>query len=179
MLFPSSTKTISVCEKTLFFFVFLSFCFPPLLVALLVAFVDYSSPAVLNTYIYELQVSPLGATILIAYFAVIYISWSMLHFFFDFRVSNSFCIVSVLLPHFLPFDRVINGLFLRYRYRRLHISHMRVDRFRQLVKRQNLYTVFITTASGPTFPMCKQLFLSDLLYLINATYSGLRFHDSQ
>ena len=132
---------------------FLVFGFPPLLVTLLASFLPFVSPKVLKTCISVVEVSPLGVTALIAYFFFVLALWSRSHSLY-FKLTDLLRTATVLFPRLLPFDQVFKGIFLRYKYRRWHISHTRLDRFRRLVDTQNLYTVFITTSYGPTLPLC-------------------------
>ena len=140
---------------------FLVFGFPPLLVMLLASLLPFVSPKVLKTCIAVVEVSPLGVTALIAYFFVVLALWSRsLSLYFKLMTYSVHGTAIVLFPRLLPFDQVFKGIFLRYKYRRWHISHMRLDRFRRLVDTQNKYTVFIAMPYGPTLPLCTFWFFS-------------------
>ena len=58
-------------------------------------------------------------------------------------------------PEVLPFPRIAKGLLSQFQYHRSHISHMRVDCLSRLVKKQQIFTIFVVLPSGPTIPLCK------------------------
>jgi hypothetical protein len=57
----------------------------------------------------------------------------------------------MLFPQFFRFHHVLELLDKR-RYHRSHISHMRQDRLRRLVK-HNYYTIFVLGAGGRSVPI--------------------------
>jgi len=76
VLLPSSPRTVGVRTGTWFSSVFLVFAFP-LLFVVLVSASHSVSPAILKTCISLFERSPLGATIIIGYVALIYFVWGM------------------------------------------------------------------------------------------------------
>ena len=72
--------------------------------------------------------------------------------------------VSFLFPNLLPIRRIAGRFFQRFRYRRGHISHMRLDRLRCLVRGHCIFTVFIAPPSGRTVAMRTYL---DLTFIYN------------
>jgi len=62
---------------------------------------------------------------------------------------------TLLFPKVLPFPCVAKGLLSQFRYHRSHISHMHVDHLRLLIKKQQIFTIFVVLPSGSTIPLCK------------------------
>lgn len=58
--------------------------------------------------------------------------------------------VSFVFPNILPIRRIAGRFFQRFRNRRGHISHMRLDRLRHLIRGHRVFTVFIAPPSGRT-----------------------------
>ena len=63
--------------------------------------------------------------------------------------------VTFLFPKVLPLPRISKGLLCQFWYHRSHISHMRVNCLRRLVKEQRVFTIFVVPPSGPTIPLRK------------------------
>ena len=136
------------------------------------------SPTLLETCIHILKISPLGASVLIGYSLVVLFLWSAYSIpssYMNLDV-NLYDTASVFSPCLLPLDHIVNGLVLRHRYHRSHISHMRPDRFRRLVRMESLFTIFIAPPVGRTVPLCESLIpnFTDLSY---TNRSGLWFNN--
>ena len=58
--------------------------------------------------------------------------------------------VSFLFPNILPVHRIARRFSQHFRYRRGHISHMRLDRLRRLIKGPRIFTIFVAPPSGRT-----------------------------
>ncbi|KAI0061952.1 hypothetical protein BV25DRAFT_717876 [Artomyces pyxidatus] len=63
-----------------------------------------------------------------------------------------FSLVHGFFPSAIPFGRIVAGLWTRRRYRRSHIFHLRLDRFKRL-QQSNPYTVFVVPIQGPSVPL--------------------------
>jgi len=61
--------------------------------------------------------------------------------------------VSFLFPNILPIRRIARRFFQHFWYHRGHISHMRLDCLRRLIKGHRVFTVFVAPPSGQTVPL--------------------------
>lgn len=58
--------------------------------------------------------------------------------------------VSFSFPNILPIHRIARRFSERFRYRRGHISHMRLDRLRRFINGPRVFTIFVAPPSGRT-----------------------------
>ena len=145
LLLPSSMRTVAVCKNMVPFHV--SHLWVPSLAC--------RTPGLIPPYVHLFfQGFATWSYSSDGILSVVLALWSKSHLILYFNLINLFHTAMVFLPRLLPFDQVFKGVFLCYRYRHWHISHMRLDRLHRLVNKQNVYTVFITTSYGSTVPLC-------------------------
>ena len=152
VLLPSSTQSVANWAPTWFLVVSLIFGLPITLTVALFPLASIFSPTLLKTCIQILKILPLGASVLVGYSLVVLFLWSassILSLYINLDV-NLHDTASIFSPCLLPLDCIMNGLVLRHRYHRSHISHMRPDCFCRLVGMESLFTIFILPPVGRT-----------------------------
>jgi hypothetical protein len=160
VLRPSSSGSVASSTSTWFLTVFIIFVLSPLLsLAALVfsatIFGPTLGPKLLEECLVLLKTSPLGATVIAAYFMVLLAVWGEFWCFLHENVNDIVKSVTLLFPNVLPLSRVLKTSLCHFRYYRSHISHMRLDHLTLLVKEQQVFTVFVVPPSGPIIPLRK------------------------
>jgi len=160
VLLPSTTTSIASKAWAWFFAITSIFLlFPVALVASLVSFFNLN---VSEEFFAMLKVSPLGATVISGYFVLFFVTWGTSFFLKSGQghVIDMPNAVSFLFPNVLPIHRIAGRFFQRFRYRRGHISHMRLDRLRRLISGHHIFTVFVAPPSGRTVAMRMYFYLT-------------------
>jgi len=157
VLCPSSAESVASSTSTWFLTVFIIFVFSPLfLLAALVFLATTLGPKLSEECLMLVKTSPLGATVIAAYFMVLLVVWGEFQcFLHENHITDIVKSVTLLFPNFLPLLRILKGSLCHFRYHRSHISHMRLDRLTRLVKEQRVFTIFVVPPSGPTIPLRK------------------------